>query len=82
MQVQLRVTTSTPETSDWSIPITFFCASAPEPPAAPTFIIAEQELIQVAWELPVDNGGSSVLGFQLYMKRDTDSDFTLVYDGW
>jgi len=31
--------------------------------------------------LPSDNGGSSVLGFFLYMKRDTDADYTLVYDG-
>ena len=47
----------------------------------PSSIIAEQELIQISWELPSDNGGSSVLGFQLYMKRDTDSAYTMLYDG-
>ena len=65
MDVQLRVVTTTPETSDWSIPVTFFCASEPGAPAAPTVLLAEQELIQVQWDLPTDNGGSSVLGFPL-----------------
>lgn len=81
MDIQLRVTTSAPETSDWSIPVTLFCASAPEPAVAPSVILAEQELLQVSWQLPADNGGSSVLGFQLEMKRDADADFSLAYDG-
>ena len=63
MDIQLRVTTTAPETSDWSIPITLFCASAPEPADAPVEMLAEQELLQVSWQLPSDNGGSSVLGF-------------------
>lgn len=78
----MRVTDTTPEISDWSIPITLFCASAPAAPAPPTSIIAEQDLIQIAWDLPGDNGGSSVLGFRLYMKRDAEPDYTLVLDGW
>ena len=36
----------------------------------------------MTWELPSNNGGSSVLGFRLYMKRDIDVDYTIVYDGW
>ena len=63
MDVQLRVVTTTPETSDWSIPVTFFCASEPGAPDAPSVLLAEQEIIQVQWDLPTDNGGSSVLGF-------------------
>lgn len=81
MDIQLRVTTTTPETSDWSIPVTLYCASEPAAPEAPASLVAEQELIQVSWELPSDNGGSSVLGFQLFMKLDSDPDYTMVYDG-
>lgn len=81
MDIQLRVTTTTPETSDWSAKVTFYCATEPMAPAAPAKVFAEQELVQITWEIPTDNGGSSVLGFQLQMKRDTDPDYTLVYDG-
>ena len=35
----------------------------------------------MSWELPMDNGGSSVLGFQLEMKLDSEADYTLAYDG-
>ena len=63
MDIQLRVTTSTPETSNFSVPVTLYCAYLPAAPAMPIAVIAEQELIQVQWELPTNNGGSSVLGF-------------------
>ena len=45
MDVQLRVVTTTPETSDWSIPVTFYCASEPQAQEAPQVVLAEQELI-------------------------------------
>lgn len=80
MDIQLRVTTTTPETSDWSIPITMYCANFPAPAAAPTLIIANINLIQIQWDLPTANGGSSVLGFFLYMKAAADPDYTLVLD--
>ena len=36
----------------------------------------------MSWELPSDNGGSSVLGFQLEMKRDAPgTEYIMVYDG-
>jgi len=80
MDVQIRVNTITPETSAWSIPVTLYCANFPEPAAAPRLILANKDIIQIEWDLPVDNGGSSVLGFFLYMKASTDSSYTLVLD--
>lgn len=62
--------------------MTLFCASVPETSQAPYATLPGSiELIQVAWDLPTDNGGSSVLGFFLYMKLVEESSWTLIYDG-
>lgn len=45
MDIQLRVTTVTPETSDWSIPITYYCAGPPGAADAPVALIANQDII-------------------------------------
>ena len=80
MDVQLRVKTLAPETSDWSVPITMYCANFPAPAAAPEKILGNINIMQVKWNLPTNNGGSPVLGFFLYMKASTAADYTLVLD--
>jgi hypothetical protein len=80
MEVEIRVKTILPETSDWSVPVTMYCANFPHPAAAPTLILANMDIIQIEWTLPGDTGGSSILGFFLYMKASSDPSYTLVLD--
>lgn len=85
MDIQLRVTTNTPETSAWSIAVTLICADMPVSPDTPTLIMGTADLIQVEWTFPTDDGGSAVLGYYLFMRTqaeaDAGTDYTLVYDG-
>jgi len=58
-----------------------YCAGFPIAPASPILIQGSKDIISVSWTLPSNNGGSPVLGFKLYMKSQTDAQYTLVYDG-
>jgi hypothetical protein len=57
------------------------CAGPPDPPLIPTLILGTRDIISVKWELPLNNGGSPVLGFFVYMKSSISDNFTLVQDG-
>ena len=81
MDIYLRVLTSTPETSPWSISTTMLCANKPDAPGAPSLVIGSLDIVEVSWNLPAYNGGSSVQGFLLYAKWSTEADYTLVWDG-
>jgi hypothetical protein len=43
--------------------------------------IGNRDIISVTWKHPIFDGGSPVLGFQIWMKTQTDSDYILVQDG-
>ncbi len=60
--------------------MTFYCASLPDPPNVPQLLWKDNNRINVNWSAQ-SNGGSAILGFILYMKLSTDSEFTIVYDG-
>ena len=74
------MTTTAGEISDWSIKVTLYCASEPDAPEAPIALLAEQELVQISWDLPTINGGSSVLGFELEMRLSIDAEYTIIDD--
>jgi len=57
------------------------CANYPDAPSAPTLVLGSLDIVEVAWNLPTYNGGSSVQGFLLYVKWSTAADYTLVWDG-
>jgi hypothetical protein len=57
------------------------CAGQPTPPDTPTLIIGNRDIISVVWRQPVNDGGSPVLGFYLYMKEINDADYTLIQNG-
>jgi len=58
-----------------------YCAGFPNPPAPPTLVQGNANIIQIQWAKPTSNGGSSVLGYFLYMKAQTDAQYTLIYNG-
>lgn len=47
MDIQLRVTTTTPETSPWSIAVTLICADYPQAPATPIKILGTLDILEV-----------------------------------
>lgn len=57
-----------------------YCAGYPSAPASPILLQGSKDIIILTWSLPTSNG-SPVLGFKLYMKSQTDAEYTLVYDG-
>jgi hypothetical protein len=67
--------------SIWSVPITFLCANVPNAPAAPSVTLGTMDLIIVEWGPPASDGGTPILGYDLYMKSNAESAYTLVYDG-
>ena len=72
--------TSNSVNSPYSPSVTFYCASLPDPPNVPQLLWKDNNRINVNWT-PQSNGGSSILGYILYMKLSTESEFTIVYDG-
>lgn len=81
LQLSLSFTDVDGFTSDWSDPVTYYCAGLPMAPAPPSAIVATRDLISLEWLYPVSDGGSSVLGFKLFMKGVSDSEYTLIQDG-
>lgn len=83
MVVNLRYLTTSAETSDWSVGQTFLCANVPDAPNAPTSEIETQDIIIVDWASPSTDGGSAILGYQLFMKLTSSASFstTPIYDG-
>eukprot|EP01022_Parablepharisma_sp_SALTPOND_P020162 TRINITY_DN3593_c0_g1_i1.p2 TRINITY_DN3593_c0_g1~~TRINITY_DN3593_c0_g1_i1.p2 ORF type:complete len:1692 (-),score=110.26 TRINITY_DN3593_c0_g1_i1:19422-24497(-) len=47
----------------------------------PVLVSADPTRIIVSWAPPADIGGTPITGYQLYMKKPTEPDFQLVYDG-
>ena len=82
LSVTLKYTTTEGETSEESASTTILCAAPPEPPGQPTLVLGNRDTISVSWTLPLspEDGGSPVLGFQLFMKSIDEADFTLVQD--
>jgi hypothetical protein len=77
----MLITTAAGIQSQPSIPVTMYCAGYPNAPASPILQQGSKDIIIVSWTLPTSDGGSPVLGFKLYMKSQTDAQYTLVYDG-
>jgi hypothetical protein len=67
--------------SDWSVPVTFLCANVPTTPNAPTLVLGSMDLIIVDWTPPTSDGGTPILGYDLYMKKNSAGTYTLIYDG-
>jgi len=57
------------------------CAGVPDAPPALQVELASQDIIKLTSARPLSDGGSPVQGFQIYMKKLTDENFTLVLDG-
>lgn len=68
------------EESLYSPEITFYCASLPDPPLIPSLIWKDQSRIKTNW-FPGKTGGSTILGYLVYMKLSTEATTTLIYDG-
>ena len=82
LSVTLKYTTTEGETSEESASTTMLCAAPPEPPGQPTLVLGNRDTISVSWTLPLspEDGGSPVLGFQLFMKSNDEADYTLIQD--
>lgn len=57
------------------------CSDVPDAPNAPTIRLGTLDLIIVDWNPPGSDGGSPVLGYKLFMKKNSDSTWVEVYDG-
>ena len=57
--------------SDPSDPVSFRAAVSPGAPSAPTKTFADGTTIEIEWTAPVDNGGSSIIKYEVFMD-DTD----------
>lgn len=81
MDIQMRVTTTAPETSPWSVVVTYYCAATPAQADAPfldpVLPLANQDIIEVLWNYP-DNSGSAITAFYLYMKDEIAPDYSMV----
>lgn len=56
------------------------CASEPSAPAAPTLLLVTLNKVVLEWIPPTSDGGTSILGYRVYMKTASGS-YILVYDG-
>lgn len=81
MDVQLKYSTAA-ETPDWSVPRTFLCADKPGVPIGVTVSLATVNVIVIDWAPPASDGGSPVLGYDLYMKKNSEATFVRVYEGF
>ncbi len=68
------------EESLYSTEISFYCASLPDAPLIPNLIWKDQSRIKINW-FPGETGGTTILGYLVYMKLSTDATTTLIYDG-
>lgn len=68
------------DNSLFSPEISFYCASLPDPPLVPNLIWKDPSRVKINW-FPSLTGGSTILGYLVYMKLSTDSSTTLIYDG-
>lgn len=60
----------------------FQCADIPDVPDAPVLETTTATSISVAWNEPLSDGGSEILGYKLFMNDILADDyFNLVYDG-
>ena len=57
------------------------CAGYPVAPNVPIMILGNRDIISISWDLTFSNGGSPILGFFLFMKSFSDSNYTLVQNG-
>lgn len=67
--------------SDWSVTWSFMCASEPTAPLAPDPILISLNKIVIEWDPPTSDGGSSILGYWVYMKEASETTYNLIYDG-
>jgi hypothetical protein len=80
IDVRIRFETDTPQFSDWSVPYTVMCAGYPGPPGPPELVLGTRDEISVSWSPPPDNGGSPPTGYLLYIRKDDEVEYVLVYD--
>ena len=80
LTISYSFTTST-DTSSLSPKVTFYCASIPAAPNIPQILWNDISQIILSWSQPIDNGGSPIIGYQIYMKKSSESTFLLIYDG-
>jgi len=69
------------DVSEYSNPISFFCADVPGKISTFNYLLADTSKIILTWESPNDNGGSPILGYYIKMKESSESTFSVVYDG-
>ena len=67
--------------SDYSNQISFFCASVPSIMQTPSILLSDTTKIILTWNPPNDNGGSPILGYYIKMKENSETSYSVVYDG-
>jgi len=67
--------------SDFSVPWSFMCASEPTSPLQPVPILISLNKVVIEWDPPTSDGGTSILGYWIFMKESSEATYTLIYDG-
>ncbi len=67
--------------SDSTATINVVPMSVPSAPAAPTLLSQDRYSIRVGWTAPSATNGGSVQSYWLFMKKVTDTDYSVVYTG-
>ena len=58
------------DVSEYSNPISFFCADVPGKISTFNYLLADTSKIILTWESPNDNGGSPILGYYIKTKEN------------
>jgi len=66
--------------SSYSIKVTLMCADVPSVVDEPTLVLSNTDQIVIKWEPPASDGGTPILGYEVYMKNAADA-YSLIYDG-
>ena len=57
---------------DYSDEATYLCAALPEAPSQPQVVTSTRSEITIQWEAPEDNGGSTILEYEVFYKLQSD----------
>jgi hypothetical protein len=54
--------------SGYSVPVSVMCADVPDAPTDLTLLTKTLDQIVIEWDLPLSDGGTPILGYQVFMK--------------